>query len=385
VARRLLAAVRSEDTVARLGGDEFVALLGDQDSEADCVAALQRFLRTLAAPYFVDGGEIADISASIGVTLYPRDAAEPVALLRHADQAMYGAKQAGKNRFQLFDLRQDERAQVRYQALRRIEAALREGQFALHYQPIVDCALGAIVGVEALFRWEHPDRGRLPAIEILPLVEDEALALDIGDWVIREAVAQMSAWRDDGLDLAISINTFPRQLQDGGFADKLEAAFAQTPGARPDRLQIEIVETSALREVHAIEPVLARCRQFGVQFALDDFGTGYSSLAYLRRLPVAALKIDGAIVGRMLQDAGEFAVAAAIVGLGRAFHQSVIAKGVETLEQVRALRAMGCDVMQGHAFARPMPPAELAAFARAFRFDPAWGRAAVSDQPHGSR
>ena len=372
VAVRLSAAVRGPDTVARLGGDEFVVVLCGLTSDDEWRQAVDRLLDVCAGPYRVAGTQERGISASIGVTVFPDDRADPDTLVRHADHAMYVAKQAGKNRYQFFDTGLEQRVEARHATLRRLGEALRAGQFRLHFQPKVDCRQGRVVGAEALLRWQHPTLGQLSPAEFVPLIENSELALDVGDWVFRETMAQMMRWRHAGLDLTVSANAFIRQLVQRDFAHSLASLLAQFPDLDPRKLQIEIVETAALNELETMRQVIDECRQLGVAFSLDDFGTGYSTLAHLRHLPATEIKIDHSFVRHMLSRGEDMVMVEAVIGLGRAFGRSVVAEGAETPAHIGRLLALGCDVMQGYALARPMPAEDFLRWAAAFRPDPNW-------------
>jgi diguanylate cyclase (GGDEF)-like protein/PAS domain S-box-containing protein len=372
VGKRLVARVRGGDTVARLGGDEFVVLLSGLANDQECQAALNRLLEGVSAPYWTgDIGEC-EISASIGVTVFPTDAVDPDTLVRHADHAMYVAKQAGKNRYQLFDVRFEQRVEARHTTLRSLAEALKSEQFRLYYQPKVDCRLGRVVGVEALIRWQHPTLGLLSPAEFVPLIEDTDLAPQVGQWVIREALSRIEMWRQQGLEIAVSVNAFARQLLQPGFAEGLGILLGQYPKAAKDCLQIEIVETAALKELESIRRVIEDCRKLGVAFSLDDFGTGYSTLAHLRHLPATEIKIDQSFVGQMLARPEDLVIVEAVIGLSRAFDRSVVAEGAETAAHIVRLLELGCDVMQGYALARPMASEAITPWVRAFQPDPAW-------------
>ena len=376
VANRLTTCVRGGDTVARLGGDEFVILFSGLANEEECRIALDRLLQTVSHPYAVNDNEQAGISASVGVTLYPNDQVDPDTLVRHADHAMYAAKQAGKNRYQMFDTRLERRIEARLATLGLIAEAQKSGQFRLYYQPKVDCRQGRVVGAEALIRWQHPTLGLLSPAEFLPLIEDTDLALSIGDWVIREALSQMAQWRHDGINLHVSVNAFVRHLLHPGFADALAAILSQYPEVEPSCLMIEIVETAALKELDAIRQVIEDCKKRGVAFSLDDFGTGYSTLAHLRHLPATEIKIDHTFVRHMLERTEDIAIVEAVIGMARAFGRSMVAEGAETPAHILLLRALGCDVVQGYALARPMAAADIPRWVREFLPDPAWYRPA---------
>jgi diguanylate cyclase (GGDEF)-like protein/PAS domain S-box-containing protein len=372
VATRLTSSVRGGDTVARLGGDEFVILLSGLATDEECRQALDRLLQACSAPYAVDDIEQSGVSASIGVTMFPSDHVDPDTLLRHADHAMYAAKQAGKNRYQMFDTRLEKRIEARHATLRQLAEALKARQFELHFQPKVDCRRGVVVGAEALIRWNHPTLGLLSPAEFVPLIEDTDLSYDVGDWVIREALGQIARWQQDGLDIVVSVNAFIRQLLHPDFVGKLEADLAKFPTVRPNQLLVEIVETAALKELESLRLVIEECSGLGVEFSLDDFGTGYSTLTHLRYLPATEIKIDQSFVGQMLARQEDLAIVEAVLGLGRAFGRSVVAEGAETPAHIASLLALGCDVMQGYALARPMAAEDFLRWLRAFRPDPAW-------------
>lgn len=372
VATRLKASVRGGDTVARLGGDEFVILFSDLAGDEECRRALDRLLLACSAHYLVADTEQSGISASVGVTIFPSDHVDPDTLIRHADHAMYAAKQAGKNRYQMFDTRLEQRIEARHTTLRQLGGALRAGQFELHFQPKVDCRRGVIVGAEALIRWNHPTLGSLSPAEFVPLMEDSDLAHDVGDWVMHQALAQIRRWHETGLDMVVSVNAFIRQLVHPDFVGKLAALLARFPDVAPRRLHIEIVETAALNELDSLRLVIEECRALGVEFSLDDFGTGYSTLAHLRHLPATEIKIDQSFVGHMLDRPEDLAIVDAVIGLAHAFGRSVVAEGAETPAHISRLLELGCEVMQGYALARPMAADAFQRWAREFRADPAW-------------
>ncbi len=347
------------DTVARLGGDEFVAVLVGADNSACALPRLKQLLRLISQPVEVNG-QVLQVSASLGVTFYPQ--AEPVdedLLLRQADQAMYQAKLAGKNRFYLFDAEQDRSQRGQRETLARIEQALTEDEFVLHYQPKVNMRTGAVIGVEALIRWQHPEEGLLLPGKFLPLIEGQPLALVLGDWVIRTALVQMAAWQSIGLEIPVSVNIDGPQLQQAGFVQRLTQLLVQQPTVSPEQLELEVLETSALEDMAQISQVMHDCLAIGVSFALDDFGTGYSSLTYLKGLPAAVLKVDRTFVRDMLEDPDDQAILEGILGMASAFRRKVIAEGVERVEHGELLLQLGCELAQGYVIARPMPASEL--------------------------
>jgi diguanylate cyclase (GGDEF)-like protein/PAS domain S-box-containing protein len=374
VAQRLKTCVRAGDTVSRLGGDEFVLLISNLSDLHECDQAIARVASTLAHPFHVSEHNVA-ISASIGVTLYPQDNADPETLLRHADQAMYAAKQAGRNRYHLFDPEHDRRARAHRDELGRIREALAKDEFRLYYQPKVDMRKGHVIGAEALIRWQHPEHGLLLPDQFLPTIEGNELSIQVGDWVIREALRQIEEWHTQGLHLAISINISGNHLQHEGFARRLSEQLTGHPGVLPGQIELEVLETAALEDIATIAQLFTECRQLGISFALDDFGTGYSSLTYFRRLPADTLKIDQSFIRGMLDDPEDLAIVEGVIGLTQAFQRKVIAEGVETVEHGLVLLLLGCDMAQGFGIARPMPADQLPEWIRQFRPDELWSLA----------
>ena len=370
VAKRLRACLRAADTVARLGGDEFVLLIHAEDV-GECEAALLRILDQLALPYDIAGHSPA-LSASIGVTLAPHDPSDPDGLLRHADQAMYVAKQSGKNRYHLFDAHHERLVQARREQLSRIQSALLAEEFVLHYQPKVNMASGEVTGAEALIRWQHPERGLLPPDQFLPFIEDSDFIVTLGNWVIEQALAQMAQWHRQGLKLPVSVNLSPRQFEAENFTARLKELLTTQPTVPPHWLELEIVESAALDDVQAVAATVNECRALGVSFALDDFGTGYSSLTYLRHLPIQTLKIDRSFVHDMLSDPEDRAVVDGIIGLARAFDLEIIAEGVESLEHGHALMELGCFHAQGFAIAAALPAERMAEWVTQYSNAPVW-------------
>ncbi|HZW26780.1 MAG TPA: EAL domain-containing protein [Gallionella sp.] len=384
MAGRLKGMLRGGDTVARLGGDEFVLLLVGLENAAECEQAVQRLLRIIGQPLSVTPEPIS-LSASVGVTLFPKDNSDPDALLRHADQAMYQAKQAGKNRYHMFDHEQDLHVRIRHDRISRIEEALENGEFSLYYQPKVHMREGRVVGVEALIRWHHPERGLVAPLEFLPLVEEHDLIVRIGEWVMETALRQMDEWHDMGLELSVSVNVAGRQLQDANFVQHLSTTLEKHPNAGK-RLELEILETSALEDMAKVSRIIEECRELGVSCALDDFGTGYSSLTYLKRLPAATIKIDQSFIREMATDPNNLVIVQGVLGLAFAFQRHVIAEGVETVEHGRMLMQLDCDYAQGYGIAHPMPADQVPAWVVNWRPDPAWSeikdlRWDVEDRP----
>ena len=370
MAARLKIFIRGGDTVARLGGDEFVLLLVGMNNVDECECAVERMLAVIAQPLH-KAPQPVTLSASVGITIFPFDDGDVDALLRHADQVMYRAKQSGKNCYLVFDPVQDRHTRSRYDRLARIHEGLRADEFVLHYQPVVDIRRGRLVGAEALLRWQHPQQGLVAPEDFLPLTEDTDLTVQIGEWVIKTALQQMERWHLDGHDLPVSINLSGHHLQTANFAQRLGDVLAGYPDQR-GRLQIEVLETAAIEDVIKVSQVIEQCRALDVSFALDDFGTGYSSLTYLKRLPVTTIKIDRSFVGDMLGDCNNLVIVQGILGLARAFQRRVVAEGVETADQGRMLMQLGCDLAQGFSIARAMPGDELIDWAATWQPDPLW-------------
>jgi EAL domain-containing protein (putative c-di-GMP-specific phosphodiesterase class I) len=364
--------LREGDTLARIGGDEFVAVLVNMGDLKSCAPLLDRLIFA-AAQSIVFNGQMLQVTASLGVTWYPQEQ-EVVAeqLLRQADHAMYRAKVAGKNRYQVFDADEDRNIRGWHEDLEHIERALQKCELVLHYQPKVNLLTGQMVGVEALIRWEHPNKGLLAPAAFLPVIEEHALAIDVGEWVIDTALGQVEAWQSQGLTVPMSVNVGARQLQQTNFVSRLAALLDRHPGVAPQDLTLEILETSAVQDIAYVAKVIEDCRKMGVTFALDDFGTGYSSLTYLKHLRVAQLKIDQSFVRGMPVDADNLPILRGIIGMAQAFNHRVIAEGVETLKQGTMLLQLGCELGQGYAIARPMPADELPKWASVWQAPTAW-------------
>ena len=371
ISQRMKGALREGDTLSRIGGDEFVAILSDLEKVQNCEPVLARMLQAASAPVVHDG-HILQVSASMGVTLYPQDGEDADLLMRHADQAMYTAKQAGKNRYHMFDVAQDAALKIRRETVEHIQRALTDGEFVLYYQPKVELQSGKLVGMEALIRWRHPARGLLQPAEFLPIIEDHAFSIELGEWVLLTALTQISQWRDAGLHIAVSVNVGARQLQHERFIERLRNLLRRFPDLPTGQLQIEVLETSALQDLHKVGATMNECQAMGVSFALDDFGTGYSSLTYLKHLPAAMLKIDQSFIRDMLKVESDLAIVNGVIGLARAFGREVIAEGVETQDHARLLLSLGCEMAQGYGIARPMPAEEVAGWLQMWQERTSW-------------
>ena len=354
VAQRLTRALRPTDCVARLGGDEFVLLMPGLSAVDDCQQLLGRVMRAVAAPCEL-GADCATVTASIGYTMFPQDDADADTLLRHADHAMYVAKQGGRNRFHQFDALHEkavQHLQAQGQALR---TALDRGQFRLYVQPKVDMYNGIVTGAEALARWQHPERGIIGPGEFMPLLEGTDLDIAFGQWVVHTALEMLEQLQGSAGPLPISINISAHHLQQPDFAAWMAQCLAEHPRVAACLVEIEITESAALYDLLAVTATLQALRTLGIAVSLDDFGTGYSSLTYLRRLPMDTLKIDQSFVRGMMTDPGDLAIVQGVIGLARSFGYRVIAEGVETIGQGQMLLQLGCPNAQGYCIAKPMP------------------------------
>ena len=363
-ARRISACVRKSDTVARLGGDEFTVILSELDDVGRVEHIAQHILDSLLQPFAL-GQEQAFVSASIGITLYPDDAHDIGDLLKHADQAMYAAKGAGRNRFSYFTPALQTAALNRMRLTNDLRGALKGEQLELYFQPIVHLQTGRIHKAEALIRWNHPQRGTVSPLEFIPLAESSGLIVDIGEWVFREAVQWVRRWRQEHHPLfQVSVNQSPLEFQreDGAYQGWLRQLQAlELPG---QSVVVEITEGLLLDASNAVTTKLLQLRDAGIQVALDDFGTGYSSLSYLKKFDIDYLKIDRSFTRNLAPDSSDMALSDAIIVMAHKLDLKVIAEGVETPEQRDLLAAAGCDYGQGYLFARPMPAADFDALLR---------------------
>ncbi|MBV5321085.1 MAG: EAL domain-containing protein [Sulfuricurvum sp.] len=372
LSERMKHALRDGDTLSRLGGDEFVAILVDLDDMSMAFPIIQRLLEAASQAVVLDD-IIVQVSASIGATFYPQyEIVDADQLIRQADQAMYEAKQSGKNRYHIFDSEHDRTIRVRHENLERIQQALSNNEFVLYYQPKINMRTGDLIGTEALIRWNHPEQGLIPPLEFLPIIENHPLAIEVGEWVIGEAISQIERWQQQGLTLRVSVNVGARQLLQGNFVERLQLILSKHEYFDPSLLEIEVLETSALEDVNLASQIIEKCGTIGINFALDDFGTGYSSLTYLKQLPLATLKIDQSFVRDMLDDRDDLAILEGIIGLASAFKREVIAEGVETHEHGKQLLLLGCDFAQGFGIARPMPSEKLIEWALKWSENHSW-------------
>ncbi len=371
VAHALRDALRAGDSIARFGGDEFVAFIADLEQPEDCVPVLQRLLD--AASTTVHVGELAlSVSASLGVSIYPQDDGDIDQLVRHADQAMYLAKQNGKNQIQFYDPIKEASVKALSSTIDEIRLGLKNNEFVLYYQPKVNMKAGEVVGAEALIRWNHATRGLLAPGLFLPAIESHTLSIELGEWVIATALRQMEDWSAAGFHLPVSVNVGSLQLQQPDFLQRLQSLLSAAPGVPADSLSLEILETTALSDLHRMTGLMQECSRLGVGFALDDFGTGYSSLSYLKSLPAKTLKIDQTFVRDMSHDPDDLSIVKGVVGLAQAFGRQVIAEGIELLQDGESLLRLGCELGQGYFIARPMPAWDMPDWARNWEAPARW-------------
>ena len=359
VAQRLVSCVRHSDTISRQGGDEFVLLLPYIEHADDAALSAQKILAALAPPHRIDRHDL-HISVSIGISIYPDDGQDAETLIKSADTAMYHAKENGRNNYKFFEQSMNARAVQRQSIEAGLRRALERQEFVLHYQPKINLHSGTIAGVEALIRWQHPQRGLLPPAQFVPIAEDCGLILPIGRWVLREACRQARAWQDAGLPpITIAVNTSALEFHDKDFLENIRATLEATR-LEPHFLELELTESVLMRDAESTDSMLHALADFGVKLTVDDFGTGYSSLSYLRQFPIDTLKIDQSFINQMTSNPDDAAIVTAVISMGKSLKQRVLAEGVETPEQYAFLLAQQCDEGQGSYFGRPVPAEEFA-------------------------
>lgn len=355
IARRLSECMRSADLVARLGGDEFVVVVEEVESQAQVAEVAAKLLAIIDQPVLYQGQELA-LTASIGIAVYPEDGRDLQTLLKHADIAMYRAKDQGKNRFAFYSSGMNDPDVDRLSLETRLKkAVLEQNQFVLHYQPKVSIRDGRITGAEGLVRWLSPDRGLVPPVEFIPLAEETGLITAIGEWVLETACHQAAEWERKGLPpLRIAVNLSARQLYSPGFVDTVRRILEES-GVRPGAIELELTESVMMQNVQLVADLLMELKLLGLHIAVDDFGTGYSSLSYLKRLPLDALKVDRSFVRDVPRDADDVAITSAVIALAHSLRLKVVAEGVETEAQLSFLRDRECDEIQGFLFSKPVP------------------------------
>lgn len=358
LAKRLQENLRKEDTIARLGGDEFALLLSGLHSTVEYTETLDRILEAIETPFHI-AQHTFSISASIGYTVYPSDKNPPDTLLRHADHAMYHAKTHGGKQHHLFDLQLAQLSRDKHQLKEDIAEALKTDQLKLYFQPQINVRTGQVIGMEALIRWQHPQKGLLLPNEFLPLIENTHQIIEMSEWVIVSALSELRRWRQAGLDLYVAVNIAAHHLIEKSFEQQLSKTLQQFSDIPTHYLNLEITESAAIGEITNVTHIIQQCKKLGVTFAIDDFGAGYSSLTYLRRLPVDSIKIDRSFINGMLVDSEDLAVVSSIITLCKEFKRSVVAEGVESADHAEKLLQLGCHLVQGHRIAKPMPANEV--------------------------
>jgi len=353
-AQRLRAAVRGHELVARLGGDEFAVVQAAEQQPDHAGLLAGRILEALAEPFAI-GPDTVRISASVGVALFPADAADPESLVKNADMALYRAKAEGRGTARFYEAAMDEALRQRRQLEADLRQAIGRGELAVHYQPLADLGSGAILGFEALLRWTHGRLGEIGPSAFIPLAEESGLILKLGEWVLREACAEAARWTPA---LKLSVNLSPIQFTQGDLAAEVEAILAET-GLDPARLELEVTEGLLIKDAEKAIVILERLKALGVQISMDDFGTGYSSLSYFRMFPFDKVKIDQSFIRDMIENPQARAIIRSVIGLGQGLGMPVVAEGVETEAQLEALRAEGCDQVQGYWISRPGPIAHF--------------------------
>ncbi|GLR13659.1 hypothetical protein GCM10007907_24490 [Chitinimonas prasina] len=356
-AQRLTSRVRPSDTVSRQGGDEFTILLPDLDGIAEATEVASKILSAMMEPFWVDGQRF-DLSVSVGISLFPDDSEDQDVLYRHADAAMYRAKQGGKNRYEFFSTDIEEQLIARHMLERHMREAIDQGQYLVYYQAKVDVDCAQVVGVEALVRWKNSADELVSPAKFIPVAEETGLIVPLGELVMRRACEDARRWHERGANIVISINVSAVQFEMANFVDKVSQILHQT-GVRPDLVELEITEGVLARNHVQARDTLLRLKELGLGIAIDDFGTGYSSLAYLKRFPIDVLKIDQGFVRDMLTDPSDAAIITAIVHLAQNLGLELVAEGVEVQEQAAALRNKGCRIMQGYLYSKPAPFDEI--------------------------
>jgi EAL domain-containing protein (putative c-di-GMP-specific phosphodiesterase class I) len=354
-----LASVRASDTVSRQGGDEFVILLSEITHPEDAATSARKILLSLSAPCSIGGHDL-HINGSIGISVYPEDGADAEALIKNADTAMYHAKESGRNNLQFFKADMNRKAVERQSLEGGLHRALEREEFLLHYQPKVNLNTGEITGVEALVRWQQPDRGLVSPAQFIPIAEECGLILPIGRWVLREACRQARAWQDAGLPpLPVAVNVSAVEFRDKGFVESVRTILSET-GLEPRYLELELTEGVLMEDAESTASVLRDLKTMGVHLAVDDFGTGYSSLSYLRQFPIDVLKIDRSFVNQITADPDDSTIVSAIINMGKSLKHHVVAEGIETQLQRAYLQTQQCGEGQGYLFSRPLAAPQFA-------------------------
>ncbi|MDQ2989454.1 MAG: EAL domain-containing protein, partial [Pseudomonadota bacterium] len=386
IAQRLSGCVRASDTVARLGGDEFVVLLHNQGGAGQACAEtfiaqqMRKLVAAIGAPMTLNGSDV-KVSGSIGVAAFPQDGADPDTLLKHADTAMYRAKELGKDGYQFFTAQLQERADKQLKLAASLRLALERDEFELHYQPQVSLRSGKVIGIEALLRWRHPELGLVGPAHFIGFAEDTGLIIPIGEWVLRHACAQNQQWQAAGLAaIPVAVNVSPKQCAHPDLEAVVRRAL-ELSGLPAHFLELELTESISMADPEESVPMMERMKRIGVMLSIDDFGTGYSNMSYLRRFPIDRLKLDISFVRDITTDPGSLAIADAIITMSHSLHIEVVAEGVETEGQLALLASRDCDIVQGYFFSKPLAVPELEQLLRDERRLPAALTARPGDAP----
>lgn len=370
VANRLLHLTQDQDHIARLGGDEFLLLLTHIPKNA-IESTLQRIHQTFKSPFTLPNQDKIILTLSTGVA-YSQQDEDFDTLLRQAEKALYQAKNLGRDQFIIFDHSLEEKQKQRQQIKQEVRTAIHENQFELYYQPKVNMKTGEIIGYEALIRWHHPEKGFMPPLTFLPYIEGTSIMIDLGNWVIDQALKQLTEWNQAGYNWHVSINIAANHLEDPGFLADLKQALDQYPQVKHKQLEVEILESTSIDNIEYIQQLIHQLHKIGIRVSLDDFGTGYSSLSYLKNLPIDTLKIDQSFVRDMLIDSADLDLVKAISLIGQTFNCQVLAEGVETLEHGAHLIRQNCHLAQGYGIAKPMPAQDIPHWANTFKDNSAW-------------
>ncbi len=359
VGKRLLESVRDTDTVARIAGDEFCVILPDQKDEQAAIEAARRVRHAFVSPFRIDEHEI-QMTASLGLSLFPDNGYAPDILVKYADIAMFRAKALGRDTLQVFSEDMSVAVEEKARMEKGLRTALEKNEFVVHYQPEIDLRTGVVVGAEALVRWQTPDRGLVPPLQFIPLAEETGTIVPLSEWIIRTACAQAKSWQEEGFaPFRISVNISARLFQQYDL-DKTILDILNQTGLGPDSLELEITETIAMQNIETSMDILWKLSGFSIRIAMDDFGTGYSSLAYLKKFPIQLLKIDRAFIRDLYRNPEDQTIVKAIIAMAQTLKIDVIAEGVERQDQLDLLRAFGCGYAQGFYFSRPVPPQDFA-------------------------
>lgn len=358
VSKRLISALRESDTVSRIGGDEFILLLPNLKLQEELHILLSRLMTELKVNLSIDEYQV-QVTASIGIVLFPQDDVDADTLLRHADQAMYIAKESGRNQYHIYDAKLAKEVEIRKRFISDIKSGLANKEFVLFYQPKVNLVTRKVIGFEALVRWQHPNRGLLSPGDFLPALMGTDMELLFGKYVMQNAIEQLNDWQTQGHKLQVSVNVSANELRQINLIDMIKMQLQRFPGLEAHQLEIEVLETAAVEDMMQVISTLNQCREAGIQVSLDDFGTGYSSLTIFRQLPVDTLKIDQSFVQDLLIDKNDQSIVESVISMAKAFERGVIAEGVETMAHASRLIELGCEFGQGYGIARPMPASDV--------------------------